>query len=722
MKHYSTVSLSWTRSILMIVLTILCLCSLILAFDIFQLTKTILRSMESMTEYMQHSMDAQFNEIQKIVISIELNNTNSRIKRDGLDPNAVSQEEYAFSHMISTFTMTNRAVSDIAVYYKDSGMIIGNEGVFPARSYYQLEHNLDSRGFEEWSGGILSGSNGFRLIDTENTRQFSYVKKMVHRDRVVGAVILTLDTDELVKPMESLRKPDQERLSFGILLNGMFIALSGISKEAYPESLELKSETDSYSYTRSRYQIHIRPSQLPGIHYLNAYYLPYTLRPLILSLLVFIPGILIIGLFAAYLSLRISSRNSEPIEKILSKLGRIPRTDMDEYRMISSRIDTLLDEKDSQLSKMQSQQNMIEGLYLNLLLNTDMQSEQELKASARLFSINFQLPYHMIAVVKVSSDENRALGTDIQNWMKSKGLSVIVCYLRQRYILMINLSDPSESRFLHPVLEELLHDDLWSKSPVAGVGHCTDTLGAIGGSYIQALTALHETTLQQPGTAVLYHRGMALIEDEKTVLHLRDFTMALKEHSFIRMRKHFELFFARCVSGSDTVSELRQSFSSMEGLLRGTAQSIGVELDEIGTPFFTYNAPKELRKNVLVLLDRFEKMDTPSAGKETSATPAERARDIIRRDYTDPMLGLYRIAEYLEVSNTYLSTSFKSTYGIGIVQYINQLRIELAKDLIMNTSMSIKDIAASVGFSSSISFIRVFKKSEGMTPNSMRKS
>ena len=722
MKNYSTVSLSWTRSILMIVLTILILCSLIIGFDIFQLSKTVQRSMESMAEYLQHSMDSQFKEIQKIVISIELHNTNTTIKKEGIPEGDISQEEYAFSQMISTFTMTNTAVSDIAVYYTSDSVIIGNEGVFPARSYYQLEHNLDSSGFEEWTRELLSGENGFRVIGQGPEMQFLYVKKMIHKDRVVGIVILTLDTDQLMSPMESLRRPDQDRLSFGIIYSGRIIALSGIDRDAYPESLNLPEREDPFSFTRNRYQVHIRPSLHPGIRYMTAYYLPYSLRPVILSLIVFIAGIAAIGLLSVYLSLKISRKKTEPIEKILSKLGRIPRTDMDEYRMISSRIDTLLDEKDSHLNKMQSQQHMIEGLFLDLLLNTDIQSEKELKASARLFSINFQRAYHLVCVVRIPSGERTDLAEMIHSRLKETGCTAIVSYLNQRYIILLNLSEPMESREAVPVMEELLSADFWSRRCLAGIGECTDRLGSISESYLKALTALHESPLQKPGTAVIFSRGMSLIQDEKTTLHFRDFTKAASEHSFVMMRKHFELLFARCVSSSDTVSEFRQSLAPLEELLRDTAITKQIELEEIGSPFFHYNAPKELRQNILILLERLEKSDDPEAVKVNQASPAERALDIIKRDYTDPMLGLYRISEFLEVSNTYLSTSFKNTYGTGIVQYINGLRVDLAKELIQSSAMSIKDIAEAVGFSSSISFIRVFKKSEGITPNTYRKT
>ena len=84
-------------------------------------------------------------------------------------------------------------------------------------------------------------------------------------------------------------------------------------------------------------------------------------------------------------------------------------------------------------------------------------------------------------------------------------------------------------------------------------------------------------------------------------------------------------------------------------------------------------------------------------------------------------MGLYMISDQLKVSNTYLSTSFKAKVGVGVVQYINELRIEQAKDLILTTDLSIKEIALAVGFTSDINFIRVFKKYEEKTPSSLRK-
>ncbi len=69
-------------------------------------------------------------------------------------------------------------------------------------------------------------------------------------------------------------------------------------------------------------------------------------------------------------------------------------------------------------------------------------------------------------------------------------------------------------------------------------------------------------------------------------------------------------------------------------------------------------------------------------------------------------MGLYLVSEQLNVSNSYLSTAFKNAYGVSLVQYLNRLRVEHAKKLILEPPMSIKEIALASGFpATSISFV-----------------
>ena len=97
----------------------------------------------------------------------------------------------------------------------------------------------------------------------------------------------------------------------------------------------------------------------------------------------------------------------------------------------------------------------------------------------------------------------------------------------------------------------------------------------------------------------------------------------------------------------------------------------------------------------------------------------ERARDYIDECYTEPVT-LNSLSEYLRISPYYLSHAFKNIVGVNLIEYLNGNRIEAAKGLLADTEESVKDIAASVGFSDANYFCRVFKKYTDITPSQYR--
>ncbi len=75
----------------------------------------------------------------------------------------------------------------------------------------------------------------------------------------------------------------------------------------------------------------------------------------------------------------------------------------------------------------------------------------------------------------------------------------------------------------------------------------------------------------------------------------------------------------------------------------------------------------------------------------------------------------------LYCSRTYLSAQFNKYTGMSIREYINKLRVEDAKLLLKNSSLSITEIALSVGYSDSNYFSNVFKKITKTSPIKYRK-
>lgn len=92
----------------------------------------------------------------------------------------------------------------------------------------------------------------------------------------------------------------------------------------------------------------------------------------------------------------------------------------------------------------------------------------------------------------------------------------------------------------------------------------------------------------------------------------------------------------------------------------------------------------------------------------------------IENNITDPDLSVASVAERFEISQSYLLKIFKDRSGSGVLDYIHQCRIDMAKQLLKNTSKTVKDIAEEVGYTNALTFMRAFKRLEGITPTNYR--
>ena len=95
-------------------------------------------------------------------------------------------------------------------------------------------------------------------------------------------------------------------------------------------------------------------------------------------------------------------------------------------------------------------------------------------------------------------------------------------------------------------------------------------------------------------------------------------------------------------------------------------------------------------------------------------------KDYIDNHYNENDISTASVAEKFGITSQYLSTIFKKATGENLYGYITKLRIEKAKKLMNNKNLTIVQIAEKVGYTSDISFIRAFKKTEGITPGKYR--
>ena len=104
--------------------------------------------------------------------------------------------------------------------------------------------------------------------------------------------------------------------------------------------------------------------------------------------------------------------------------------------------------------------------------------------------------------------------------------------------------------------------------------------------------------------------------------------------------------------------------------------------------------------------------------KELSYT--ERAQQyILERIQTN--IRVYDIAESIGISVDYLSKMFKKDTGTAIKDYIAEIKVEKAKQLLASTGKTVSEVAWDTGYDSVSNFIQVFKKYTNMTPSEYKK-
>jgi len=96
-----------------------------------------------------------------------------------------------------------------------------------------------------------------------------------------------------------------------------------------------------------------------------------------------------------------------------------------------------------------------------------------------------------------------------------------------------------------------------------------------------------------------------------------------------------------------------------------------------------------------------------------------KAKVFIQQHYAED-LSLGQVAKAMNTSTFYFCKMFKKATGINFTDYLSRVRIEKAKNLLLNPNLRISEIAFEVGFQSLTHFNRVFKNILGQSPSEYR--
>ena len=159
------------------------------------------------------------------------------------------------------------------------------------------------------------------------------------------------------------------------------------------------------------------------------------------------------------------------------------------------------------------------------------------------------------------------------------------------------------------------------------------------------------------------------------------------------------------------VSLLEDMYASKEqaveicGTMKDGAKSLG-NLDET----------REYVRNLLTgVIDARERMARQKYGHMI-----QEAKEYILANYNDEEMSLNKVAAYVNVSPNHFSTVFRQEAGVNFIEYLTEVRLEHAKEMLRSTSRKTSEIGYEVGYKDPHYFSSLFKKVEGMTPKEYR--
>lgn len=95
------------------------------------------------------------------------------------------------------------------------------------------------------------------------------------------------------------------------------------------------------------------------------------------------------------------------------------------------------------------------------------------------------------------------------------------------------------------------------------------------------------------------------------------------------------------------------------------------------------------------------------------------AMQYIKMHYNEP-LSLESVANAINLSASYLSALFSKVLGTTFINYVQSIRIEIAKELLRSTTLKVYEIAYQIGYDDEKYFSQVFRKAEGISPSQFR--
>lgn len=717
----------------------------------------------AMLQQAQQVIDERLLSVEQLILEISLNLRIQKFLYSGYYEDGVDIYDLAkVQEEIYNYSRINSMVDMLFVYYKNLDIIISDTSKYEPGFFYnqvvpysewkyeQWKEMLSKGYFKEYKPAQTIGTNIYRSNAITLFTSLPYGNKK----QPLGNLVILLKEDKIASLLDDIN----------ILGKGTVYVLD--SKDQVITSIGDKSMMKPFSYNsfkgRSYFYDMINgketivsfiDSKISDWKYISV--IPTSafsnrIRNIKVTAIIIILLELIIGTVVALL---FSRRNYLPIKRIMERL-RENIKGIDSISNVTNQIDFI--EKVTAMTirennKIREIVNQMQPVYYTNLMIQLMKgfykgnaNIQPLLASAGVFFKNRDFCVFLVNIddcasfVKDDSINEYGLvklviGNVFTELINKTGN--VYCVDMEWDVLALIVNFNSEHEGNHPGLLSIAHYghqvvlDHFSILVSIGIGNTYTGHDGINRSYQEASKALEYKLVKGAGSVITY-------EDISNVQQSYNypFDMEMKLSNSIKSGDIGSVYQVLDEVYGKNFKETRQSLELSRCLffnMISTAIKVINELNiDFERAFPTGSHPFKMLIGCKTVSEMYETLKEVynilcayinRNKKSHNAELKDRILEFIENNYENYNFSLSTIAEAFKINNNYLSCFFKEQIGENFIGYLNKMRVLKTKALLVNTDLTLDNIAQRLGYANSRVLIRVFKKFEGMTPGEYRR-
>lgn len=654
-------------------------------------------------------------------------------------------------------------ISSVYIFSAFNNTILRSSG-----DSFQLEESKD-REWLEFYNNTLSGTGEIgprRAVETPGKTKyyFTIIKNLpLGSSSKLGAVIINIDEEKLY---QAIAGRDIGTKGKFFVLDKHGVILSHPDKSMLNRELSGVSGIDTILSGDQGYFVERIRGEQTLISYLTS---PYNQWKYLFSVpvsdwrrdskgvsIIITMITLVYVLLALLFAFLVSKGIYHPIQKLVSIIQASSMSSsataaapvQNEYEFIGNAYNSVIDRNKNMERILKNIQPLIkEKLFINLIMGR-IENKQEINERLEFLGIDFTPANFMVIAMQIDgygkfrdncNEQERNLYihrllTLVESIICRREKGVCVELESDKIAAIINFNAninliQAKENSLKIAME--IKDEVAKEFPFTvtlGMGRIYKNITDVNLSYQEAVEALLYKLYQ--GTNEIIDIDEIEAQPEELYYYDSEKERLLINHLKVGQRQEVdllieELFLEISENRTTSIKYVQQMFTRLISSIIELIINMGLTVDEVFGP--GYNLYDEFEPNETIpeiknwfseichkVIDCIERVHSKKC-RHNIEKMLEYINDNLSRD-----ISINDLAEWIGFSTAYVSKLFKEHVGRNYLDYLNWSRIEKAKQLLKSTRLPVREIGFKVGFNTIQTFMRTFKKYEGITPGQYR--